>query len=335
MTEIKKYKVTDGIIIYFASLLAASLLSLVIKSEKNEQFNIYAGYFIMQACFFAAVLIFSRLKKTDLFYNIPIRSKISGYEIITAVILSFCLFAFTLLPVLAYALLGQASGMKAVVSLPALDSPGAAILSLAILCAMPAVCEELLVRGVFLQGMQSYGGVKALLFSSAVFALMHLNLMQLIHQFTVGLALGYIVLRTQKPVLAMVIHFVNNVIALFLPLALPFELTLSGASLVYFIPMMLAGAFLGLCAVRVLVKSSFLPEGKGIKAYLILWKQSAQRAAKGLRSLFKPLGAENLKGDFVASLPKESSSPLVKAERAIVWAFLIFLALMGAVNTFA
>lgn len=337
MIEIKKYKATDAIFIYFAALLAGSIFSIFIKSEKNPNFTIFAGYFITQASFFAAILLYSKIKKIDIFYNIPIRRKVCASEIISAIILSFCIFAFTLLPILLFSWLMVCVGITADVALPDLQSLGSKLLALAILCALPAIAEELLVRGVFLTAYEKFGGVASLLLSAAVFALMHLHIMQLLHQFVVGLILGYIVLRTQKLTLAIIIHFINNVIALFLPLIVPSvnDITFSTPTIAVLLAVMIVGLILGLAAIYVLLKASLSQDkSKGIKAYASLWKDAFIAITKGIRKIFTTKGAANFKGDFTATLPTKNTSITSSNEGIVSLAFLGFLALLAIFATF-
>lgn len=339
MIEIKRYKLIDAIVMYFAALLAASLLGMIINIEGKEQFNIFASYALMQLAFVSSVLVFSKAKKIDLFYNIPIRRKASLFEIISAILVSLSMFAFTLLPVLAFGSLAERVGIELNINLPSMQTIGAKLAALVIICALPAIGEELLVRGVFLKSLEDFGGTASLLLSAAIFALMHLNLMQTLHQFVVGFVLAYIVLRTQKLILAVIIHFVNNAVALFLPFIFPAisKLRLSAVNLTFLVPTMLIGAFLTISSVYALTKTSFAQsqEKVSIRTYFAILKQSLSKVTKGLFSIFQPKGAKNLKGDFTASLPRKNSSYALSNERLIIVLFLSFLAIMAAITTFA
>lgn len=78
----------------------------------------------------------------------------------------------------------------------------------------PAIFEELLFRGVVLQTMRRFGDGFALVVSSALFAMLHGNLVQGISTFCVGMVLGYFALRTGSLAIPMLAHFVNNAVAL-------------------------------------------------------------------------------------------------------------------------
>ena len=84
---------------------------------------------------------------------------------------------------------------------------------------LPAICEEFLHRGVLLQGTFRIGAKKAILISSLLFGLVHFNVNQFFYAFILGMlmALVSIVARSIYP--AMIIHFVNNFISVYLSAA--------------------------------------------------------------------------------------------------------------------
>ena len=86
-------------------------------------------------------------------------------------------------------------------------------LLLAILYAgvLPAVCEELIFRGIITNGVKKLGLVTAVIVSSLLFALMHQNLQQLLYQLILGAVMAYIMLKTGKIVYTMVLHLFNNI----------------------------------------------------------------------------------------------------------------------------
>jgi membrane protease YdiL (CAAX protease family) len=78
----------------------------------------------------------------------------------------------------------------------------------------PAVCEELLFRGLIQRNLEQvlpgvWGGVGA----GVLFGLFHLNLFALLPLCALGAFFGYLVYRSGSIVPAMVAHFVNNLVA--------------------------------------------------------------------------------------------------------------------------
>ncbi len=77
----------------------------------------------------------------------------------------------------------------------------------------PALCEELLFRGLVLSGLRRWGNGVALVVSSLLFAIAHASIYRLLPTFFLGLLLGYIVLRTGSIFCSMIIHTLNNGLA--------------------------------------------------------------------------------------------------------------------------
>jgi membrane protease YdiL (CAAX protease family) len=75
---------------------------------------------------------------------------------------------------------------------------------------LPSVLEELFFRGVIMQSLRRFGDSFALVCSSVVFGLAHLNAAQGVSAFFIALAIGFFVLRTGSILTGVIIHFVNN-----------------------------------------------------------------------------------------------------------------------------
>jgi len=78
---------------------------------------------------------------------------------------------------------------------------------------IPAILEELMFRGVIMQSLRRFGDGFALVCSSILFSLAHHNLVQGPNAFLLGLVIGFFTLRTGSLKTAMLMHFVNNLLA--------------------------------------------------------------------------------------------------------------------------
>ncbi len=77
------------------------------------------------------------------------------------------------------------------------------------------VIEELIFRGLILHGLRkNYNAVKAVLVSALLFSLFHLNPWQMPATFVLGVLLGWIMIRTNSILLAILGHSLNNLIVL-------------------------------------------------------------------------------------------------------------------------
>ena len=85
------------------------------------------------------------------------------------------------------------------------------ILSVIFLAITPALCEELVFRGVILNGLRSrFNDYIAITLSALMFALMHSSLQQLVYPFFFFFFMGWIVVRTGSLVSSMLVHLINN-----------------------------------------------------------------------------------------------------------------------------
>ncbi len=81
------------------------------------------------------------------------------------------------------------------------------IISLSII---PPLVEEFAYRGIVLGSLRQYGDGFAILVSSVLFGLMHANFLQTPCTFIAGLILGFLTVRLNSILPAMIIHFLNN-----------------------------------------------------------------------------------------------------------------------------
>lgn len=76
-----------------------------------------------------------------------------------------------------------------------------------------SILEELMFRGVIMQSLRRFGDLFALICSSILFSLAHHNLVQGPNAFLLGLVIGFFTLRTGSLKTGMLMHFINNLLA--------------------------------------------------------------------------------------------------------------------------
>lgn len=82
-------------------------------------------------------------------------------------------------------------------------------------CLLGPITEELLTRGYVLGGLRNrYGTVIPILISSALFTVLHLNIVQGINGFVMGVILGVLYVRTGSIFSCMLAHIINNSVAM-------------------------------------------------------------------------------------------------------------------------
>ncbi|HAE43743.1 MAG TPA: hypothetical protein DCG34_12630 [Clostridiales bacterium] len=87
-----------------------------------------------------------------------------------------------------------------------------------LLALTPGVCEELLFRGFALRPLENKLGPKwAILITSLAFAMVHLDFIRLIPTFILGLAFGFVSVKTRSIFPSIILHTVNNSVAILFP----------------------------------------------------------------------------------------------------------------------
>jgi hypothetical protein len=84
---------------------------------------------------------------------------------------------------------------------------------------LPAVCEETVHRGMLLSQIKKQGAIKAIVLSSLLFGLLHINIYQFFYASILGLFLALITLASNSIYPAMIVHFMNNAINVYLVFA--------------------------------------------------------------------------------------------------------------------
>ncbi len=112
---------------------------------------------------------------------------------------------------------------------------------------MPAIFEEFAFRGVILGSLRKYGKWFALIVSSVIFGLMHMNATSILFATLAGLVMGYVYLLTDNIWVGAGIHFMNNAIAVILDIASVNlnEIVYGLVNLIlFYVPMFLAVVFI-------------------------------------------------------------------------------------------
>ena len=80
---------------------------------------------------------------------------------------------------------------------------------------LPAICEEFVFRGILCYEYESGGVMRAVLFSSVFFALLHFNPVNILTYLFSGMVLALVLYASRSLVGAMLAHFLYNVFGLF------------------------------------------------------------------------------------------------------------------------
>jgi len=96
------------------------------------------------------------------------------------------------------------------------STPTGLILGVFVLTVLPALLEEMLFRGYVLRMLMQFGEGKAIVISSILFGFMHGNVVQIPFAFLLGLAMGFLTVRTRSIWPAVALHFFTNFLSVIL-----------------------------------------------------------------------------------------------------------------------
>ncbi len=100
-----------------------------------------------------------------------------------------------------------------------IDTWGKFAVSMLTIAVLPAFCEEFLHRGALLSAYKPLGLSKAIFYSSLLFGLLHLSVEKFFYASIIGAVLGTVTLFSRSIIPAMIIHFLNNGINVYLSFA--------------------------------------------------------------------------------------------------------------------
>jgi len=207
----------------FANILA-TLLVVTVRLGDFEGMAImsWVSYALIQIMFIVSAVVYSAVRKI----NVPAVTRMNkGLKPLQYLLLPFIAIA-TILVFLPLAnawsaFLGVIHFNASAPSMPATSKVWVYFLSLFVMAVMPAFGEEILMRGFTFHGTSTRGVWFGILISSALFSLMHANPVQTVHQFGLGLVLALVVASSGSIWGAVIVHFLNNFIALTLTTYLP------------------------------------------------------------------------------------------------------------------
>lgn len=259
----------------------------------------YAIVFVNGLSFLAAVLGYSAAKKIKFFSEVGIKKKPDAKMALLIVpIAVFTIFSTMPLANWFVELFGKLGYDVASSSITMPTDVFGYILMSLFLSLVPAVCEEIMFRGAIAVGLRRQGAAVAVLLSAAMFALMHGNPVQLVHQFGIGVVLAVVVLTSGDIKYAMAFHFLNNFISCIASLIFPSLNSIEFAA--WQIPVGLAVMAVGLVSLTVAV-TAFVRRSLEVNAGAIAeggFKNLMKSVAVGFVGIFKKGGLRKVFDDI-------------------------------------
>lgn len=78
----------------------------------------------------------------------------------------------------------------------------------------PAICEELLFRGIIFKGLQKHGKVLSITISALMFSLFHMSISQTVYPILMGMLLAVIMYYENNIYYCIAVHLTNNFLSL-------------------------------------------------------------------------------------------------------------------------
>ena len=221
--ENKNLKISYAI--YFLIAICFVIIRMLSAFGLLNFFGTFTGYvfsLIVQVgiLFGGSVLLYSLLSKRKIrqtlhFYRVQ---KMSNYGILLSILIGFIVFFLNIFVSSFFNSLIRAFGYDPNRAVSVITEYPVWLLFVNIFftAVLPAICEEFAHRGMILSAETPFGFWKAIIISSLLFGLLHLNIEQFFYATLIGIFLGYLTSKTFSIIPAMIIHFMNNALSVFL-----------------------------------------------------------------------------------------------------------------------
>ncbi len=202
-----------SLIFIILNVVFLRLFYLLPTNIRLNEFVYYIASFLIEFMFALTAIIVAESRNINLIKASGMNKKINGKMIGIGFLISIVsLIGFGNLTSIFIQFLNFC-GYSSVLSDMAITTFWQYLIYVLISCAAPAFFEELLFRGVIASGLKERGFKAALFVSALIFTLMHGNAEQTVHQFIIGLIVGYIFIKSGNLWLGVIIHFFNNFIS--------------------------------------------------------------------------------------------------------------------------
>lgn len=226
----KKSSLFNAQLVYFIALILfviVRILALVIDFGVSDTMMDTISTLVIQVgiMFLFPILLFSKLQKQKVRTTLKDFnfSKISVFSILVCILIGFlCYFLNTSIA----SFFGSIIRMFGYESAPSVSTNASSALTISsfllqvlTVALLPAICEETLHRGLLLKGYSSLGIKKAVILSSLLFGLMHLNINQFFYATVLGFIIAVSVIISKNIFPAIIIHFMNNFLSVYFSFA--------------------------------------------------------------------------------------------------------------------
>lgn len=200
-----------SLIIPFLASFALAVLMLLLKLN-DTQFEKVVNLIFTPITFFLIYFIYCKKTNINMFVASEIKFNVNWLKCLTIVVMGVTsvLLISPFVSLVDYLL--TLIGYNPANELPyVMDNDFKFVIGILSMAVLPAICEELLFRGLILKGLQSkFSAHASILITATMFTLLHGSLQQTVYQFILGVLLGYVMYYGKSIVYPILLHFVNN-----------------------------------------------------------------------------------------------------------------------------
>lgn len=194
-------------------LFVQVVLAVYPNGVPGETFSMFVVQFLLEAVFAVTAITVALSKKVGFVKATGLKKRINVKLVLLALGVAFVsLYGFGNVTTVFLEIL-QICGYKSVLRSISITTFWQYLGYVIASCVAPAICEELLFRGTILSGLKEYGLKVAVIVSAVIFTFMHGSAEQTVHQFIIGILVGYIFFKTGNLWIGIVVHFFNNFIS--------------------------------------------------------------------------------------------------------------------------
>ena len=203
------------VLLSFIFLLTISVLGLTANENyKTQDWYLYANYLLPQIAFVAVTVFYFFYTKKS--FKQTLRTQVCKPKyFVLALLMQVGLFSLSQLNGWFLEWLEQFGYQDSGMLLPSMDGFGFVGVFLVVVV-LASVLEEIIFRGILLNGLKELSIPAAAIFCGGLFALYHQNPAQTLYQFACGMAFAFIALRAGSVLPTILSHFLNNAVVLLL-----------------------------------------------------------------------------------------------------------------------
>ena len=186
----------------------------IILGISNDAYNFLVGYLPCIIGDVIAIIIAMKTTKIKIKEDIFTKNKSSKMFILLGTISCIGIGMISSIIYLIYSTIIKHYGI--IIPEPDFSFPTQSIyliLFLIYVCLLGPILEEIIFRGFILKSMQKYGNLTAIIVSSILFSMFHLNLVQFVNPVLMGIVLAFITIKSKSIVPSIIAHIFNNSIA--------------------------------------------------------------------------------------------------------------------------